>query len=234
MGKPFFEFKKFTIYHDRCAMKVGTDGVLLGAWAQVGEAKRILDIGTGSGIVAIMMAQRTQAHIIGVDIDADAVAQAAENALRSPWAEKIRIIQTDVNEYNPDFFFDAIVCNPPFFKNALQCPDLRRTNARHTCALSFLELIESVKRLLVDGGNFHVILPSESADEFVMNSWRNDLMLQKQCKVYTQTGKKPKRVLLCFKKGNCTYSPAQESLYIKNQKNEFTDSYQLLTQDFYL
>lgn len=234
MGNPFFEFKKFTIYHDRCAMKVGTDGVLLGAWAQVGEAKRILDIGTGSGVVAIMMAQRTNAHITGIDIDTDAVTQAVENALRSPWAEKINIIQTDVNDYKPDFLFDAIVCNPPFFKNALQSPDLRRTNARHTSSLSFSELIRSVKHLLVDGGTFHVVLPLENADEFIMNCWQNDLMLQKQCKIYTKTGKKPKRVLLCFKRGNCTYFLTEETLYIKTLDDELTDSYRQLTRDFYL
>lgn len=137
MPNPYFKFKQFTVYHDRCAMKVGTDGVLLGAWAQVDNARRILDVGTGTGLIALMTAQRSQAHIMGIDIDEKAVGQAEENVKASPWKERISICRKDVMQMcrEVDGTFDAIVSNPPYFVENVHCPDARRNVARHTGVL---------------------------------------------------------------------------------------------------
>ncbi len=135
MGKTF-QFKKFTIAQDRCAMKVGTDGVLLGAWARGG--KRVLDIGTGTGLVALMMAQRfTDAVVDAVEIDHDTAGQAMENVSSSPFANRVKVFAKALQGFEPDAPYDSIVTNPPFFSNSLLAPDSSRTMARHTVALSF-------------------------------------------------------------------------------------------------
>ena len=146
MGAPYFRFKQFTVWHDRCAMKVGTDGVLLGAWAgqerlgetQVNHPRNILDIGTGSGLIALMLAQRfPQARITGIDCDKDAAMQAMENFTGSPWADRLRAVRTGLQDFCRDTAtaaerFDLIVSNPPFYDNTLTNPDSRRSAARHT------------------------------------------------------------------------------------------------------
>ena len=123
MAKTHFDFKKFTIYHDKCAMKVGTDGVLLGAWTEVcPDSKYILDIGTGSGLIAIMLAQKCNAYIIGIDIDEEAVNQATDNGKKTPWSQRLHFEVENALTYIPQKKFDLITCNPPFFTNSLQCP----------------------------------------------------------------------------------------------------------------
>ena len=146
----FFEFKQFKIYHDRCAMKVGTDGVLLGAWADVSKSNRILDIGCGSGLISIMAAQRSQAYVYGVEIEREAALQAKENAVRSPWASRISIVCEDISNFQDSKGFDTILVNPPFFEEDLLPPDAARASARHTVGLSFATLLQQVSRLLCD------------------------------------------------------------------------------------
>lgn len=129
-------------------MKVGTDGVLLGAWADVEQARRVLDIGTGTGLIALMAAQRSQAEVCGVEVDEEAAGQACENADASPWKDRIRIICKPVQAYADGAGFDVIVSNPPYFQEQTFCPDSQRNGARHTDGLSFEELLEAVSRLL--------------------------------------------------------------------------------------
>lgn len=150
MPNPFFQFKKFTVYHDKCAMKVGTDGVLLGAWASVENARRILDIGTGTGLIALMLAQRSDASVVGVDIDEAAVEQARENIERSEWKNRIVVEHKDVRDLSGEKYslFDVIVSNPPYFTEAVYCPDKQRNTARHMDSLPFDELLQAVDRLL--------------------------------------------------------------------------------------
>ena len=138
MSNDYFQFRQFRIRQQRCAMKVGTDGTLLGAWAQMLMARgRILDIGTGTGLIALMMAQRfPDASVVGIDIDSEAVAQAQENVEESPFAQRITIRQADVLQFDDEGKFDAIVCNPPYFVNALTCPDQQRTTARKAIHMS--------------------------------------------------------------------------------------------------
>lgn len=160
MAKTHFDFKKFTIYHDKCAMKVGTDGVLLGAWTEVcPDSKYILDIGTGSGLIAIMLAQKCNAYIIGIDIDEEAVNQATDNGEKTPWSQRLHFEVENALTYIPQKKFDLITCNPPFFTNSLQCPGEKRNYARHSDALPFDALIANAYTWLNDGACFNVVLP---------------------------------------------------------------------------
>ena len=146
MSNNSFTFQKFTIHQDRCAMKVGTDGVLLGAWAHGG--KRILDIGTGTGLVAIMMAQRfADAHVTAVEIDHNAALQACNNANCSPFASRISIVETSIQNFEVygTQLFDSIVSNPPFFTDSLKNPDSQRATARHADTLPYLRMGNSVQ-----------------------------------------------------------------------------------------
>jgi tRNA1Val (adenine37-N6)-methyltransferase len=234
MPKEYFEFKQFTIHHDQCAMKVGTDGVLLGAWTAPSTCvKRILDIGTGSGLIAIMLAQKCEAKIIGIDIDENAIKQARENAARCTWRERLQFIEKDVTKLEDKEGFDLIVCNPPFFVNSLQCPDEKRTFARHSSSLPFESLIESSYKLLKDNGIFNVILPHTSADDFILKGWERGLNLYKRCNIFSKPETKPIRTIISLIKGSANY-PETQNLLIRDENGDYTDSYKLLTKEYYL
>lgn len=178
-------------------MKVGTDGVLLGAWVDVRpRVARILDIGTGTGLIALMMAQRAvRARIVGVDVED--VAQARENADASPWGGRVEFVQCPVQEYLPHERFDLIVSNPPFFVDSLTCPDAGRTTARHAVRLPFDELCDAVVRLLAPGGRFALILPADEAARFLDVS-RARLIPTRRTDVRTTPRRPVKRVLMEF------------------------------------
>ena len=234
MPKEYFEFKQFVIYHDKCAMKVGTDGVLLGAWTTTEQnTKRILDIGTGSGLIAIMLAQKSDADIIGVDIDDSAIQQATENAYRSTWKERLTFLKTDIKTFHTDNRFDLIVCNPPFFVNSLHCPNQQRTTARHSSSLPFETLIKCVYNLLANNGLFNVILPYTLVDEFTQLGWECGLHLYKRCIILSKSGDKPIRSILSLTKDHCDY-PKTEYLVIRNKEGEYTEEYKELTKEYYL
>ena len=147
MSNSYFQFKQFTVFHDRCAMKVGTDGVLLGAWTRTGQGCSILDIGTGTGLIALILAQRIpDARITAVELDREAALQAAENVRNSPWAARIEVVEADIRQYatRVSHPFDIIVSNPPFFNSSLHSPSEARTQARHTDSLSYAELFQGV------------------------------------------------------------------------------------------
>lgn len=234
MKKSHFKFKHFTICHDRCAMKVGTDGVLLGAWTEVAQnASRILDIGTGSGLIAIMLAQKCNADISGIDIDSDAIGQAIENGENTCWSNRLHFLQDDILKYRPHSGFHLIVCNPPFFENALLSPDEKRSKARHCDSLPFDELIRKAYELLEPDGLFNVVLPATTAEEFAFKAWEVGLNLYKKCVVHTRPATSPKRTLLSLKKGYASY-PGTIPLYIYNEDGTYTEEYKHLTEDYYL
>ena len=139
--RSYFKFKQFTVWHDKCAMKVGTDGVLIGAWVNLNNAKRVLDVGAGTGLIALMTAQRCDAEIVGIEIDENASIQAKENVSSSPWANRIAIENIDYNDYTSNELFDVIISNPPFFENSLKSNQANRNTARHDISLSFAQLI---------------------------------------------------------------------------------------------
>lgn len=232
MSNDRFAFKQFEVYHDRCAMKVGTDAVLLGAWADVAQARRVLDIGTGTGIIALMVAQRSKAIITAVDLDADAVEQAKENVLRSPWSDRIEVFHQDVREFSVDVRFDAIVSNPPYFVDNLKSPDHQRALARHTDNLSFRELLRSVDSLLCNDGLFSVILLSEALDSFWSLALEFKLYPCRQAEIMTKASSPVKRVMLELRRKSGGY--ISERIALRDASGAYSEAYRELTKDFYL
>lgn len=238
--KHSFTFKQFEVHQERCAMKVGTDGVLLGAWASVEHCRRILDMGTGTGLVALMAAQRSEADIIAIDLDADAVAQAAENAALSPWSNRIQVLEADARTLadsssgieHSALSFDAILCNPPFFENSLKCPDSARTMARHTDTLTFDELARSAVRLLSPEGELSVVIPHDRAHDMTVSAACNGLFATRQMVVVPVEGGKPKRILMSFTRQGAPH--AMETLCIHSAERQYTPAYINLVKDFYL
>ena len=229
-----FHFKQFSVSHDRCAMKVGTDGVLLGAWAAAEDKRSVLDIGTGTGLIALMMAQRCPyAKIWGIDIDADTVEQARENRDRSPWADRITILESDFCHPSAiqGYQFDAIVSNPPFFKEQVHAPDQQRELARRQDALPLPQLMKNAAPMLAEGGTFSIILPLASVNDAVGEAAINGLFLTRRCDVITTEGKAPKRALLEF--SNHIRPAILSSITIYNEKHLYTPEFIELTRDFY-
>lgn len=235
MSQPFFRFQRFVIWHDKSSMPVGTDGVLLGAWASVHDSARILDIGTGSGLVALMAAQRApQAQVVGIDIDEASVMQATHNAQESPFASRLTMLQADVRSCSlPERSFDTILSNPPFFKNDVLPPSKRRCQARNASVLPAAQLLASVSRLLAENGRFCVVLPADSQTKFVALALENKLYLSRVMRVRTVARKMPKRVLLEFDR--CPVSETSfEELLLQSADGSRSPEYTLLTRDFYL
>lgn len=236
MSSPCFRFKKFEIKQDLCAMKVGTDGVLLGAWTRVDNPGSILDVGTGTGLIALMLAQRTddlsETFIHAVEIDVSASIQAQQNAAESIWAERIKIFNTDYNTFEPGIKYDIIVSNPPFFRNSLKAPDKFRNQARHDGSLTWEQLITKSSLLLSDKGHFSVIIPAEQENIFTELCWVRGLLLTRRCEIITKTGMKPKRIMLEF--SFCRTVTEHTRLEIETSDNNKSKAYNDLTSGFYL
>lgn len=232
MSNDIFRFKQFSVRHDRCAMKVGTDGVLLGAWGSV-EGKRILDIGTGTGLIALMAAQRNpEADVLGIDIDESAVAQASENVAEGPFSRRIECILQDVLTFEPEAPFDAILCNPPFFTEDTLPDNRSRALARNNKCLPFPQLIKKVAVLLAENGTFSLIIPSGLAQEIVGLCMENGLHLVRRCQVHTTARKPPRRTLLEFSRQN--RSCEMQTLCLVADDGARSHQYMELTKDFYL
>lgn len=217
---------------DRCPMKVGTDGVLLGAWAHVEPSdRRVLDIGTGTGLLALMLAQRCLgAHVTGIDIGD--VTQACENAAASPWASRVAMVQCSVQEFSSAEPFDLIISNPPYFVDSLTCPDAGRTTARHATELPFAELYKAVLRLLAPDGRFCLVLPPAEMDRFLADS--HSLYPSRRTEVTSTPNSGVKRILVEFVR-QPQPAPAAERLTIGTGVHEqYTEEYRVLTRDFYL
>ena len=229
-----FRFKQFFIEDSKCAMKVGTDGVLLGAWCPISELKiknsklRILDVGTGSGLIARMLMQRCpEAEVEGIDIDAAAVEQARENGVKA--------YCSSLQEWQGSY--DLIVSNPPYFQNSLKNPDKGREMARHTDTLPFEELIKHSARLLREGGRLALILPADAETEIRQLAATENLFLTHATRVYSKENKKPKRVLLAFEKlkiKNYELKISEDTLVLEDEKGGRSAAYSELTKDFYL
>lgn len=232
MANPYFEFKKFKVWQDKCAMKVGTDGVLLGAWTDVHGAKRMLDVGTGTGLVALMLAQRSQAAVVAVELDAAAALQAAENIKASPWPERIEVVQADFKTFETDRRFDVIVSNPPYFIDSLLSPNDARTLARHAGELTYGELLHGVSRLLTPDGVFSVIIPADVSETLTGMAANVGLHPVKRTDIITAPGKLPKRCLLAFGFGDTTCTT--DNLLIETARHCYSAKYIALTKDFYL
>ncbi|MDR1055587.1 MAG: methyltransferase [Prevotellaceae bacterium] len=236
MSNSYFKFKQFTIHQDSTAMKVGTDGVLLGTWVTIGNAERILDIGTGTGLLALMLAQRnTQAVIDAMEIDALACRQAQLNVRNSPWPERINMLCSSFQKFSKEYHqrYDLIVSNPPYFNNSLKSPVIQRNIARHSDSLSYIDLITGVKKLLKDSGRLAVVLPVDEGGVFIRQSIENGLYCCRRLNVKPNANKPVKRVLLEF--ANQTQSCSEQTLCIETgEHHNYTPEYKALTKDFYL
>ena len=233
-----FTFKQFHITDDHTAMKVGTDGVLLGAWAEGGL--RILDIGTGTGLIALMMAQRFPfAKVDAIEIDKGAFEDAHFNVSQSPFYERINVISSSLQEYKPynetheEEIYDAIVCNPPYFINSLKNPLQTRTTARHTDSLSYQELIYHSKRLLKANGTISIIIPSDNKDILEVEAIFNNLSVQKIIYIKTKSSKPAKRCLIEIGKDFTTPYCCEEQI-LNDADGARTKWYQNLTDAFYI
>ena len=232
MSNQYFEFKRFRIEQESCSMKVGTDGVLLGAWFPLEADMSVLDIGTGTGLIALMAAQRGAGSVTAVEIDADAADQARCNAANSPWSSLIRVECTDISDFTAVSGFDRIVCNPPFFRNSLRCPDAGRNTARHNDSLSFEKLSGRAAALLADGGMLCVVLPFDASESFVKCALAEGLNLCRKTDIITAPGKSPKRSLLAFTKQNSGLETDVICMYDSDGKE--SSEYVELVRDFYL
>ena len=229
-----FQFKQFSIEDSRSTMKVGTDGVLLGAWANAFKANNILDIGTGSGLIALMMAQKSNAKIHAIDIDKNSINQAIENFKKSPWENRLCAKDISLQEFikNQNKKFDLIISNPPFFVDSLKSPNKNKTASKHNVHLDFQELASGIKHLLSKDGKACLILPKTESTEFINQMLIEILHLQKIVDIYPKPGKPINRCLLEF--GFDKIHRDESNLTIRNLDNTYTSEYIRLTQDFYI
>jgi len=237
MSNSHFNFKQFSVQQDLCSMKVGTDGVLLGAWTNTDNARRILDIGTGTGLIALMLAQRSTANITAVDAEANACEQAKINFDDSPWADRLQLVQSKIQDFYSDYLFDLIVSNPPYFSGYYSSDDLSRDIARSAdILLPYEDLIAAAKRLLKADGRLSLILPADQQEKIVTIANQNGLALSRLTFVKTKNTKESKRILLEFVNTSNQVKAIIDELIIQSDDNGrvYTQEYIHLTKDFYL
>ena len=237
MANFFFKFKQFIVYQDQCAMKVGTDGVLLGAWTDVFSCKDILDVGTGTGLISLMLAQRNNnLSIVAIDIDEDCIIQAKQNIEKSPFARQINIQSISFRDYlnSSKKRFDLIISNPPYFQNALKSSDVSRNYARHDISLSYADIIAAGESLLNEEGRIALILPSDLKRNVIAEAAKINLSPYRITHVYPLLHKPAKRILIEFVKGGVSNHCIEKNLVIETSRHQYSEEFKALTKDFYL
>jgi len=234
MANNYFEFKQFTIRQDRCAFKVGTDGVILGAASDISGAKRILDIGSGTGLIAIMLAQRCDAKITALEPDRESFVQLSENVNACKWKARIYAVNSRIQEYTPEHNFDLIVTNPPYFINSIRNPDARKSGTRHNDNLSHDDLLFSVSRLLELDGKLQVIMPFAEGNVFIAEAAVHGLFLNEILKIKALPNSDIRRMVLTFSRSRVNPITEKFLTIEHGKRHEFTDEYKTLTKDFYL
>lgn len=229
-----FRFKHFSLEDNGATMKTGTDAVLLGAWAGIDGAFRILDVGTGSGIIALMMAQRSEAVIDAVEIDEVSAQLAAENAAKSPWAGRINVIHTSFQHHTAGTInkYDTVICNPPYFRHSLKTHDASRRRARHDDELPATKLMAGIKKVLATGGKTHLMFPANDLQLWLDEASLVKLHCNRITRVVSRFGKMPYRILATFTHEQTELSDS--ILTIHREDGTYTDEYRQLTADFYL
>lgn len=233
-NKNSFHLKQFTIIQKKSAMKVGVDGILLGAWADVSNCSKILDVGTGTGLIALMVAQRSEAIITAVEREEKAAEEAKLNAEASPWNKRIKIHLNSFQNFvtSSSNKFDLIISNPPYFKNSLKAGYEERTVARHNDSLPFDELVYGAARLLSNEGKFSIIIPIDSADELLELGVQNHLYLCRKTIIRANPKKKSKRVMIEWSRKKTV--PTENVLILSNSDGTPSEEYKSLTREFYL
>lgn len=235
MSHTYFKFKQFTVHHDICAMKVGTDGVLLGAWANVDGANKVLDVGTGTGILALMVAQRNPtAEILAIDINDKAVEQAIENIHNSPYSNRIKAEHISFQQLvsSDKIMYDHIITNPPYFIDSLHSPNKSRTIARHSTDFTLSEFLRNTRQMISENGKLSMILPFDQKADALSEAEGNDWFVCRSTVVFPKPDSKPKRVLLEFTTKEQML--IETELTIELARHEYSENYITLTKDFYI
>jgi len=232
----YFRFKQFTVRQEMAAFGVTTDSVLLGAWASIESAATILDIGTGTGLLALMAAQRSSARIVAIEPDRDSFIQAGINFAASPWHKRMTLIHTPVQDFHPAAgeLFDAIITNPPYFSASLLNPDDAKARARHTVSLSYAELAEAAVRLLAPAGSLHLVLPVNEAQKFKEEAVIHGLHCARRLLVRPTPSSPPARALMTLTRQAVPVYGENELVIEKGGRHIYSDEYVSLTKDFYL
>lgn len=232
-----FQFKQFSVEQDQCPMKIGTDGVLLGAWANIDSCEKALDIGTGTGVIALMIAQRAEkAKILGIEIDPKSSAQAEKNMIASPFAERLEVKNCSIQDYMKDYDdkFDLIICNPPFFSGGTFSGNQERNDVRHTVKLPNGDLLRCAKTLLKTNGRFCVILPYIEGLRFKELASSYGLNASKITSVIGKVGKPVERLLIEFSQSTIENIEENELVLQVGGRHEYSEDYVNLTRPFYL
>ncbi|MTI13445.1 tRNA1(Val) (adenine(37)-N6)-methyltransferase [Sansalvadorimonas verongulae] len=228
-----FHFKQFSVYQKDCAMKVSTDACLFGAIVDIAYSTQILDIGTGTGLLALMAAQRSQATIDAVELDPSAAEQATKNVSESPWKDRISVITQSIQNFTTTALkrYDGILCNPPFFTGHMASACALRHQARHNDALAFEELARCAKTLLTEEGEFHVLLPTSELERFIIANKQAGLFLTKNISVRPTLRKEVSRQIMTFR-----HQPAllTEHEICIHGKDGYTEAFTERLKPFYL
>ena len=235
MPNTYFSFKQFTIHQDKCAMKVCTDACILGAWFanKIHPYQHILDIGSGTGLIMLMLAQKTNASIQGIEIDAAAFEQLQNNIRNSPWASQLQVAHADIRDYSFPHQFDFIISNPPFFENDLVSVAGNEQTAKHSKDLTLAQLITCIQKHLTPDGSFGILLPWHRRDYFDNLATHQGFYLSAQLAVQQSPQHPYFRAILQYKRSPQPFIE-QESLIIKNSGNQYTHEFVELLRDYYL
>ena len=230
--KPF-EFKKFKIHQNNAAMKIGTDGILLGAWADLSDKKKGIDIGSGTGIISIMLCQRNEIlEIDSIEVSEKAVLDAKKNIKNCKWNERINLIHKDLKLFSTENKYDLIISNPPYFQKSLKPKDLDRLKARHEVSLNYKDVLNFSEKHLLKNGTINLILPIDQKQEVIEYAEKFGLYVSKECIVFPKPNKNPHRLLIELSKIKKTFE--SQSLTIENDgRHNYTDNYKKLTREFY-
>lgn len=232
-----FRFKQFEIHQQQSAMKVGTDGVLLGAWANIKDSKRVLDIGTGTGLIALMMAQRNENALIdAVEIDKNSYEEAKYNFDISKWSNRLSVFHSSIQDFANKITekYDFIISNPPYFINSTKSDKATKNQVRHTDSLSFEDLLTAVNQLLTSDGKFCIILPFSEGEVFYNLAKAKEIHCTKKVKIRGREFKPIERLLMEFSKEKKSYEENNLTIQNSPKRHDYTEDYVNLTKDFYL
>lgn len=236
MANNYFTFKQFTVNQQYASFKVTTDSVLLGAWAELGSCRTVLDIGTGTGILALMAAQRSAAKIVAIEPDRSSFMQAGLNFAASPWHERLTLYHTTIQDYRPDagLLFDAIITNPPYFVDSMLNPDEGKARARHNVSMNNDDLAGAATRLLAPAGAIHLVLPGSEAERFAVVAAAHDLHCIRRLLVRPTPELPPERALMSMKRGAAAGCEESSIVIEEGGRHQYSEEYVSLTKDFYL
>jgi tRNA1Val (adenine37-N6)-methyltransferase len=236
MSVDYFQFKQFIVHHTYSTMKVGTDAVLLGTLSDIPEKGKILEVGTGTGVISLILAQRSKAQITAIDIHQASVWEARANFKESPWTERLKALMISYQLYaaqgNP-IRYDLIISNPPFFENDLKSTDINRNIARHNDHLSYRDFLLASRYFISEIGQLCLILPVTEAEIFIKEAKNSEFYLQKKIEIKPKSEKEANRLILSFGK-QILNEIQKNSITIRNNDNTYSETYKKLTEDFYV